>query len=143
MNIHRKNDSGDMPRLPEGNQITYLSKLPSPDEVRISENAMVAVPAEEGDAFNVYMWYEGKWVYTCAFRKDDSVISVLNDAYVYLVKARNLLLQAGVAMEDETLLLKLGRVSRAVARARHDLAFGVIAPLEKARDEKEQEQEGA
>lgn len=138
MNTHRKTDS-DMPRLPEGNQITYLSKLPSPDEVRIPENAMVAVPAEEGNAYNVYIWYEGKWVYTCAFRKNESVIAVLNSAYVYLVKALNGLLRAGANLEDEELLLKLGEITHGVARAKLELSQGVIVPLEKARDEREQE----
>lgn len=144
MNIHRKNDN-DMPRLPEGNQITYLPKLPSPDEVRIPENAMVAVPAEPGSAlggaFSVYTWYEGKWVYTCAFRKDESVIAVLNSAYVYLVKALNGLLRAGANLEDEALLLTLGEVTHGVARAKLELSQGVIVPLEKARDGKEQEGE--
>ena len=129
----------DMPRLPEGNQITYLPKLPSPDEVRISENDMVAVPAEEGNAYSVYIWYGGRWTYTCAFRKNESVISVLNSAYVYLVKALNGLLRAGANLEDEALLLTLGEITRGVARAKEELSQGVIVPLEKARDEKEQE----
>ncbi len=128
-----------MPRLPEGNQLNYLSKLPSPDEVRIPENAMVAVPAEEGGAFKVFTWYEGKWVYTCAFRKGESIIAVLNSAYVYLVKALNGLLRAGANLEDEALLLTLGRVTHDVARAKLELSQGVIVPLEKARDEGEQE----
>lgn len=139
MNIHRKNDN-DMPRLPKGNLLTYLPKLPSPDEVRISENAMVAVPAEEGNAFKVFIWYEGKWVYTCAYRKDESIIAVLNSAYVYLVKALNGLLRAGASLEDEALLLTLGEVTHGVARAKLELSQGVIVPLEKARDEKEQEE---
>lgn len=138
MNTHRKTDN-DMPRLPEGNLLNYLPKLPSPDEVRIPENAMVAVPAEEGGAFKVFTWYEGKWVYTCAFRKDESIIAVLNSAYVYLVKALNGLLRAGANLEDEALLLKLGEVTHGVARAKLELSQGVIAPLEKARDEGEQE----
>lgn len=133
----------EMPRLPEGNLLNYLPKLPSPDEVRIPENAMVAVPAEPGSAlggaFNVYIWYEGRWTYTCAFRKDDSVISVLNSAYVYLVKALNGLLRAGANLEDEELLLTLGEITHGVARAKEELSQGVIVPLEKARDEKEQE----
>jgi hypothetical protein len=128
-----------MPRLPEGNLLNYLPKLPSPDEVRIPENAMVAVPAEEGGAFKVFTWYEGKWVYTCAFRKDESIIAVLNSAYVYLVKALNGLLRAGANLEDEALLLKLGEVTHGVARAKLELSQGVIVPLEKARDEGEQE----
>lgn len=134
MNTHRKSDT-DMPRLPEGNLLNYLPKLPSPDEVRIPENAMVAVPAEEGNACSVYVWYEGKWVYTCAFHKDESVISALNSAYVYLVKALNLLLRAEAALEDEALLLKLGEVTHGVAQAKLELSQGVIVPLEKARDE--------
>lgn len=138
MNTHRKNDS-DMPRLPEGNLLNYLPKLPTPDEVRIPENAMVAVPAEEGNVYNVYIWYGGRWTYTCAFRKNESVISVLNSAYVYLVKALNGLLRAGAVLEDEALLLTLGEVTHGVARAKEELSQGVIVPLEKARDEKEQE----
>lgn len=133
MNIHRKNDN-DMPRLPEGNQITYLPKLPTPDEVRIPENAMVAVPAETGNAFSVYIWYGGRWTYTCAFRKNESVIAVLNSAYVYLVKALNGLLRAGANLEDEALLLTLGEITHGVARAKEELSQGVIVPLEKARD---------
>lgn len=129
----------EMPRLPKGNRITYLPELPSADKVRTSENAMVAVPADTGNAFNVYIWYEGKWVYTCSFRKNESVISVLNSAYVYLVKALNLLLRAGANLEDEALLLKLGEVTHGVSRAKLELSSGVIVPLEKARDEKEQE----
>lgn len=139
MNTRRKNNSDEMPRLPKGNLLTYLPKLPSPDEVRISENAMVAVPAEEGHGFKVFTWYGGKWVYTCAFRKDDPVISVLNSAYVYLVKALNGLLRAGANLEDEALLLTLGEVTHGVARAKLELSQGVIVPLEKARDKKEQE----
>ncbi len=140
MNTRRKNDDNDMPRMPEGNRLNYLSKLPSPDEVRIPENAMVAVPAEEGNAFSVYTWYEGKWVYTCAFHKNESVIAVLNSAYVYLVKALNGLLRAGASLENEALLLTLGRVTHGVARAKLELSQGVIVPLEKARDEKGQEE---
>lgn len=131
----------EMPRLPKGDLLTYLPKLPSPDEVRISENDMVAVPAEEGNAYNVYIWYGGRWTYTCAFRKNESVISVLNSAYVYLVKALNGLLRAGANLEDEELLLKLGEITHGVARAKEELSQGVIVPLEKARDE--QEREGA
>jgi len=129
----------EMPRLPEGDRLTYLPKLPSPDEVRIPDNAMVAVPAEEGGAFKVFIWYEGKWVYTCAFREEEPVIAVLDSAYVYLVKALNGLLRAGANLEDEALLLTLGRVTHDVARAKLELSQGVIVPLEKARDEKEQE----
>lgn len=129
----------NLPRLPGGNQLSYLSKLPSPDEVRIPENAMVAVPAEEGGAFKVFTWYEGKWVYTCAFCREEPVIAVLNSAYVYLVKALNGLLRAGANLEDEALLLTLGEVTRGVARAKLALSQGVIVPLEKARDEKERE----
>lgn len=139
MNIHRKNDSGEMPRLLEGNRLNYLPKLPTPDKVRIPENAMVAVPAEEGSAFKVFTWYEGKWVYTCAFCREEPVIAVLNSAYVYLVKALNGLLRAGANLEDEALLLKLGEVTHGVSRAKLGLSQGVIVPLEKARDEKEQE----
>lgn len=129
----------EMPRLPEGDRLTYLPKLPSPDEVRIPDNAMVAVPAEEGGAFKVFIWYEGKWVYTCAFREEEPVIAVLDSAYVYLVKALNGLLRAGANLEDEALLLTLGRVTHDVARAKLELSQGVIVPLEKARDEKERE----
>lgn len=129
----------EMSRLPKGNLLTYLPKLPSPDEVRISENDMVAVPAEDGGAFKVFTWYGGKWVYTCAYRKNESVIAVLNSAYVYLVKALNLLLRAGANLENEALLLTLGEVTHGVARAKLELSQGVIVPLEKARDEKEQE----
>lgn len=139
MNIHRKNDN-DMARLPKGNLLTYLPKLPSPDEVRIPDNAMVAVPAEEGYGFKVFTWYGGKWVYTCAFRRDESVIAVLNSAYVYLVKALNGLLQAGANLEDEELLLTLGEITHGVARAKEELSQGVIVPLEKARDGNRQEE---
>lgn len=138
MNTHRKNDSGELPRLPEGNLLNYLPKLPSADEVRIPENAMVAVPAEERNAFSVYIWYGGKWVYTCAFRKDESIIAVLNSAYVYLVKALNLLLRAGANLEDEELLLTLGKITHGVARAKQELSQGVIVPLEKARGGKDE-----
>lgn len=129
----------EMPRLLKGNRITYLPELPSADKVRIPENAMVAVPAEEGGAFKVFIWYGGKWVYTCAFRKDESIIAVLNSAYVYLVKALNGLLRAGANLEDEELLLTLGEITHGVARAKEELSQGVIVPLEKARDEGEQE----
>ena len=132
----------ELPRLPEGDRLTYLPKLPSPDEVRIPDNAMVAVPAEEGGAFKVFIWYEGKWVYTCAFREEEPVIAVLDSAYIYLVKALNRLKQASASpeMEDEALLLTLGRVTHDVARAKLELSQGVIVPLEKARDEKEREE---
>ena len=92
-----------------------------------------------GGAFKVFIWYGGKWVYTCAFLKDESIIAVLNSAYVYLVKALNGLLRAGANLEDEELLLTLGEITHGVARAKEELSQGVIVPLEKAREEGEQE----
>ena len=128
----------EMSRLPMTTaQIAYLPELPSADKVRIFENDMVAIPAGKDGVFSVYTWHGGKWIYTCSFRKNESVIAVLNSAYVYLVKALNGLLRAGANLEDEELLLTLGEITHGVARAKLDLSQGVIVPLEKARDEKE------
>lgn len=119
-------------------KITYLPKLPPPHEVRLSEGALVATPTGTEAEFHVFTWRGGRWFYEYTVRRaGTALVALLNSAYVYLGKARNQLQQAGAGLEDEALLLKLEKITKDVARARHELAFDVIVPLGKARDEKE------
>ena len=138
MNIHQKNDSDETPGLPKNNSIIYLPELPPVDEVRFSEGTKVAAPAGEKDEYNVYEW-QGRWVYAFTFYKSYPATDALNSAYLYLVKALNRLEQAAAVLdvENEELLLTLGRITKDVARAKRELGFDVIVNNNNHRGEKE------
>lgn len=140
MNIHQKNDSDEMPGLPKSNQIIYLPELPTADEFRPSEGARVAVPTGE-DEYNVYVWHRVRWVYSFTCYRRYPAASALDSACLYLGKVLNRLEQAAAVLDvgDEDLLLKLAKITKDVARAKHELAFDVIMPLGKTRDEKKKE----
>lgn len=117
-------------------KITYLPKLPRTDEIRLSENALVAVPTGTEGEFNIFSWRVGGWVYEYCIRRSDSALTLLNSGFAQLDKALTRLKQASVVMENEEQLLKLDEVTKSVARAQIDLAFDIIIPLKKSRDGK-------
>ena len=55
--------NNDFAKTLKGFSITYLPELPS-ENIKVEENAVIAVPAEEKNKFKLYTWFENKWVLT-------------------------------------------------------------------------------
>ena len=60
--------------------ITYLPEFP-PEDVKVEENTVIAVPGEKKGQFKLYTWFENKWVYTSFIDKSDFDLKELKDAY--------------------------------------------------------------
>lgn len=114
----------------KGCSITYLPELPPADKYMAPDNAMIAVPAEKGK-FNIYTWYEGKWVYTCSFNKSDFDLKDLKDAYNDLDNAIKKLTKISANTENGEMFLKLSKIANKVLQAKYELADDVLEPFEK------------
>lgn len=110
--------------------IIYLLELPSAD-VKVEENMMVAVPAKEKGKFNVYTWYENKWILTTTINKLDFDLKDLKDVYNDLNNAAKKLNKISANTESDELFLKLGKITNKVLQAMYELADDVIDPFEK------------
>ena len=113
--------------------IVYLPELPSAD-VKVEENTMVAVPAKEKGKFNVYTWYENKWILTTTINKLDFDLKDLKDIYNDLTHAVNKLTKIAAYTESDEMFLKLSKITNKVLQAKYELADDIIDPFEKTCD---------
>lgn len=112
--------------------IIYLPELPSDN--KYIKNTMVVVPAKEKGKFNIYTWYEDKWVYTCAVNKSDFDLKELKDAYNDLDNAIKKLTKISANTENDELFLKLSKITNKALQVKYELADDVLEPFEKTCD---------
>lgn len=105
--------------------ITYLPELPSAD-IKVEENAVIAVPTKEKGKFSVYTWFENRWVLTTTIYKSDFDLKDLKDVYNDLNKAANKLTKIAADIENEELFLKLSKITNKVLQAKYELSDDVI-----------------
>ena len=125
--------NNDFAKTLKGFSITYLPELPSKD-IKVEENAVIAVPAEEKDKFKLYTWFENKWVLTTTIYKSDFDLKDLKDIYNDLNNAANKLTKISANTESNEMFLKLGKITNKVLQAMYELADDVIDPFEKTCD---------
>lgn len=113
--------------------ITYLPELPSAD-IKVEENTIIAVPTKEKGKFNVYTWFENKWVLTTTIYKPDFDLKDLKDIYNDLNNAVNKLTKIAANIENEELFLKLSKITNKVLQAKYELSDDVIDQFEKTCD---------
>lgn len=125
--------NNDFAKTLKGFSITYLPELPSKD-LKVEENTVIAVPAEEKDKFKLYTWFENKWVLTTTIYKSDFDLKDLKDVYNDLNKATNKLTKISANTESNEMFLKLSKITNNVLQAMYELAADVIDPFEKTCD---------
>ena len=125
--------NNDFAKTLKGFSITYLPELPSKD-LKVEENTVIAVPAEEKDKFKLYTWFENKWVLTTTIYKSDFDLKDLKDIYNDLNNAANKLTKISANTESNEMFLKLGKITNKVLQAMYELADDVIDPFEKTCD---------
>ena len=125
--------NNDFAKTLKGFSITYLPELPSKD-LKVEENTVIAVPAEEKDKFKLYTWFENKWVLTTTIYKSDFDLKDLKDIYNDLNNAVNKLTKISANTESNEMFLKLGKITNKVLQAMYELADDVIDPFEKTCD---------
>ena len=125
--------NNDFAKTLKGFSITYLPELPSKD-LKVEENTVIAIPAEEKDKFKLYTWFENKWVLTTTIYKSDFDLKDLKDIYNDLNNAVNKLTKISANTESNEMFLKLGKITNKVLQAMYELADDVIDPFEKTCD---------
>lgn len=125
--------NNDFAKTLKGYSITYLPELPSKD-LKVEENTVIAIPAEEKDKFKLYTWFENKWVLTTTIYKSDFDLKDLKDIYNDLNNAVNKLTKISANTESNEMFLKLGKITNKVLQAMYELADDVIDPFEKTCD---------
>ena len=125
--------NNDFAKTLKSYSITYLPELPSKD-LKVEENTVIAVPAEEKDKFKLYTWFENKWVLTTTIYKSDFDLKDLKDIYNDLNNAANKLTKISANTESNEMFLKLGKITNKVLQAMYELADDVIDPFEKTCD---------
>lgn len=125
--------NNDFAKTLKNYSIIYLPELPSKD-IKVEENAVIAVPAEEKDKFKLYTWFENKWVLTTTIYKSDFDLKDLKDIYNDLNNAANKLTKISANTESNEMFLKLGKITNKVLQAMYELADDVIDPFEKTCD---------
>ena len=125
--------NNDFAKTLKGFNITYLPELPSKD-LKVEENTVIAVPAEEKDKFKLYTWFENKWVLTTTIYKSDFDLKDLKDIYNDLNNAANKLTKISANTESNEMFLKLSKITNNVLHAMYELADDVIDPFEKTCD---------
>lgn len=125
--------NNDFAKTLKGFSITYLPELPSKD-LKVEENTVIAVPAEEKDKFKLYTWFENKWVLTTTIYKSDFDLKDLKDIYNDLNNAANKLTKISANTESNEMFLKLSKITNKVLQAKYELADDVIEPFEKTCD---------
>lgn len=125
--------NNDFAKTLKNYSIIYLPELPSKD-IKVEENAVIAVPAEEKDKFKLYTWFENKWVLTTTIYKSDFDLKDLKDIYNDLNNAANKLTKISANTESNEMFLKLGKITNKVLQAMYELADDVIEPFEKTCD---------
>lgn len=125
--------NNDFAKTLKSYSITYLPELPSKD-LKVEENTVIAIPAEEKDKFKLYTWFENKWVLTTTIYKSDFDLKDLKDIYNDLNNAVNKLTKIAANTESNEMFLKLGKITNKVLQAMYELADDVIDPFEKTCD---------
>jgi hypothetical protein len=125
--------NNDFAKTLKNYSIIYLPELPSKD-IKVEENAVIAVPAEEKDKFKLYTWFENKWVLTTTIYKSDFDLKDLKDIYNDLNNAANKLTKISANTESNEMFLKLSKITNNVLQAMYELADDVIEPFEKTCD---------
>lgn len=125
--------NNDFAKTLKNYSIIYLPELPSAD-IKVEENAVIAVPAEEKDKFKLYTWFENKWVLTTTIYKSDFDLKDLKDIYNDLNNAANKLTKISANTESNEMFLKLGKITNKVLQAMYELADDVLEPFEKTCD---------
>lgn len=125
--------NNDFAKTLKGFSITYLPELPSKD-LKVEENTVIAVPAEEKDKFKLYTWFENKWVLTTTIYKSDFDLKDLKDIYNDLNNAANKLTKISANTESNEMFLKLSKITNNVLQAMYELADDVLEPFEKTCD---------
>ena len=125
--------NNDFAKTLKNYSIIYLPELPSKD-LKVEENTVIAVPAEEKDKFKLYTWFENKWVLTTTIYKSDFDLKDLKDIYNDLNNAVNKLTKISANTESDEMFLKLGKITNKVLQAMYELADDVIDPFEKTCD---------
>lgn len=125
--------NNDFAKTLKNYSIIYLPELPSKD-LKVEENTVIAVPAEEKDKFKLYTWFENKWVLTTTIYKSDFDLKDLKDIYNDLNNAANKLTKISANTESNEMFLKLGKITNKVLQAMYELADDVIDPFEKTCD---------
>lgn len=113
--------------------ITYLPEFP-PEDIKVEENTVIAVPGEKKGQFKLYMWFENKWVYTSFIDKSDFDLKELKDAYDDLSNAVKRLIKISANTENDELSSKLSKITTKILQAKYELADDVIEPFEKTCD---------
>ena len=125
--------NNDFAKTLKSYSITYLPELPSKD-LKVEENTVIAVPAEEKNKFKLYTWFENKWVLTTTIYKSDFDLKDLKDIYNDLNNAANKLTKISANTESNEMFLKLGKITNKVLQAMYELADDVLEPFEKTCD---------
>ena len=125
--------NNDFAKTLKNYSIIYLPEVPSKD-LKVEENTVIAVPAEEKDKFKLYTWFENKWVLTTTIYKSDFDLKDLKDIYNDLNNAVNKLTKISANTESNEMFLKLGKITNKVLQAMYELADDVIDPFEKTCD---------
>ena len=125
--------NNDFAKTLKNYSIIYLPELPSKD-LKVEENTVIAVPAEEKDKFKLYTWFENKWVLTTTIYKSDFDLKDLKDIYNDLNNAVNKLTKISANTESNEMFLKLSKITNNVLHAMYELADDVLEPFEKTCD---------
>lgn len=125
--------NNDFAKTLKNYSIIYLPEFP-PADVKVEENTVIAVPAEEKNKFKLYTWFENKWVLTTTINKLDFDLKDLKDIYNDLNNAANKLTKISANTESNEMFLKLGKITNKVLQAMYELADDVIEPFEKTCD---------
>ena len=125
--------NNDFAKTLKNYSIIYLPELPSKD-IKVEENTVIAIPAEEKDKFKLYTWFENKWVLTTTIYKSDFDLKDLKDIYNDLNNAANKLTKISANTESNEMFLKLSKITNNVLQAMYEFADDVIEPFEKTCD---------
>ena len=119
----------EFPKTLKNYHITYMPKFPSED-IKVEENTVIAIPGEKKGQFKLYMWFDGKWVYTQIIDKSDFDLKELKDAYDDLSNAVKKLTRIAADCESDELSSKLSKITTKILQAKYELADDVIDPFE-------------
>ena len=119
----------EFPKTLKNYHITYMPKFPSED-IKVEENTVIVVPGEKKGQFKLYMWFDGKWVYTQIIDKSDFDLKELKDAYDDLSNAVKKLTRIAADCESDELSSKLSKITTKILQAKYELADDVIDPFE-------------
>lgn len=111
--------------------ISYLQELPPADKFSAPENTMFAVPTKEKGKFDIYTWYENKWILTFKIDKKDFDLKDLKDIYNDLNNVVKKLNTISANVENDEMFLKLSKITTKVLQAKFELADNIIEPFEK------------